>query len=114
MVNYVLLNSKHKLGGYLAFSGYIFDHHFPPNKIVKNLNDEQKQILKSKKDYHILATHSFNDDSVFYPNIIEGYYTYYKDYSDFKLFSFGELGHEFDTQPVLPYVRKWLKERMGK
>ena len=114
MVNYVLLNSKHKLGGYLAFSGYIFDHRFPPNKIVKNLNDEQKQILKSKKDYHILATHSFNDDSVFYPNIIEGYYTYYKDYSDFKLFSFGELGHEFDTQPVLPYVRKWLKESMGK
>ena len=114
MVNYALLNSKHELGGYLAFSGYVFDHHFPPNNIVKNLNDEQKQILKSKKDYHILATHSFNDDSVFYPKIIEGYYTYYKDYSDFTLLSFGKLGHKFDTQPIHPYVRKWLKESMGK
>ena len=112
MVNYVLLNSRHKLGGYLAFSGYVFDHHFPPNTVLTELNDEQKQILESKKDYHILATHSFNDDSVFYPKIIEAYYTYYKDYSDFKLLSFGELGHEFDTQPIHPYVRKWLKESM--
>ena len=114
MVNYVLLNSRHKLGGYLAFSGYVFDHHFPPNTVLTELNNEQKQILESKKDYHILATHSFNDDSVFYPKIIEGYYTYYKDYSDFTLLSFGKLGHEFDTQPIHPYVRKWLKESMGK
>ena len=114
MVNYVLLNSRHKLGGYLAFSGYVFDHHFPPNTVLTELNNEQKQILESKKDYHILATHSFNDDSVFYPKIIKGYYTYYKDYSDFTLLSFGKLGHEFDTQPIHPYVRKWLKESMGK
>ena len=114
MVNYVLLNSRHKLGGYLAFSGYVFDHHFPPNTVLTELNNEQKQILESKKDYHILATHSFNDDSVFYPKIIEGYYTYYKEYSDFTLLSFGKLGHEFDTQPIHPYVRKWLKESMGK
>ena len=114
MVNYVLLNSRHKLGGYLAFSGYVFDHHFPPNTVVKELSDEQKQILNSKKDYHILAAHSFNDNSVPYSRIIEGYYTYYQNYTDFKLLSFGELGHEFDNQPTHPFVRKWLKESMGK
>ena len=114
MTNYVLLNSRHRLGGYLAFSGYIFDHHFPPNSVEKNLNDEQKQILNSKKDYHILATHSFNDDSVTYSRVIEGYYTYYKDYTDFTLLSFGTLGHDFDDQPTHPIVRKWLKESMGK
>jgi predicted esterase len=114
MTNYVLLNSRHRLGGYLAFSGYIFDHHFPPNSVEKNLNDEQKQILNSKKDYHILATHSFNDDSVTYSRVIEGYYTYFKDYTDFTLLSFGTLGHEFENQPTHPFVRKWLKESMGK
>ena len=73
MVNYILLNSIHKLAGYLIFSGYILDHRFPPNEIVTELNDAQKEILNSKKDYHIIATHSFNDDSVFYPKIIEGF-----------------------------------------
>ena len=72
------------------------------------------KILESRKDYHILAAHSFNDDTVFYEQIIEGYYVYYKDYTDFTLLSFGELGHEFDTQPTHPLVRKWLKESMGK
>ena len=114
MVNYVLLNSRHKLGGYLAFSGYVFDHNFPPNYVVNELSDKQKQILESKKDYHILAAHSFNDDSVFYSRVIEGYYKYYKDYTDFTLFSFGKLGHDFDDQPTHPLVRKWLKESMGK
>ena len=114
MTNYVLLNSRHKLGGYLAFSGYVFDHHFPPNNVVKELSNEQKQILESKKDYHILAAHSFNDDSVFYSRVIEGYYTYYKDYTDFTLLSFGELDHNFVDQPTHPLVRKWLKESMGK
>ena len=114
MVNYALLNSRHKLGGYLAFSGYVLDHHFPPNTVVTELNDEQKQILNAKKDYHILAAHSFNDESVPYSRIIEGYYTYYQNYTDFKLLSFGKLGHEFDNQPTHPYVRKWLKESMGK
>ena len=110
MTNYVLLNSRHKLGGYLIFSGYVFDHHFPPNYVVTELNDEQKQILKSKKDYHILATHSFNDNTVFYSKIIEGYYTYYKDYTDFTLLGFGNVGHKFDTQPTHEIVRKWLKK----
>ena len=114
MVNYVLLNSRHRLGGYLAFSGYVLDHHYPPNTVVKELNDEQKQILNSKKDYHILAAHSFNDESVPYSRIIESYYTYYQNYSDFKFLSFGELGHKFENQPTHPYVRKWLKESMGK
>ena len=68
-----------------------------PNTLLTELNEEQKQVLESKKDYHILATHSFNDDSVFYPKIIEAYYAYYKYYSDFTLLSFGKLGHEFTT-----------------
>ena len=114
MTNYVLLNSRHKLGGYLAFSGYILDHHFPPNEVVTELSDSQKEVLNSKKDYHILATHSFNDDSVPFSKIIAGYYIYYKDYSDFKLLSFGKLGHKFDEQPIHPLVRKWLKESMEK
>ena len=114
MVNYVLLNSRHKLGGYLAFSGYVFDHHFPPNYVVNELTDEQKQILESKKDYHILAAHSFNDDAVFYSRAIESYYTYYKNYTDFTLLSFGKLDHNFEDQPTHPFVRKWLKESMGK
>ena len=114
MTNYVMLNSRNKLGGYLAFSGYIIDHHFPSNTVVKELSDEQKQILESKKDYHILASHSFNDGSVYYSRIIEGYYTYYKDYTDLTLLNFGELGHNFEDQPTHPFVRKWLQESMGK
>ena len=59
MVNYVLLNSRHKLGGYLAFSGYIFDHDLHYNQVILNLTDSQKEKINSKKDYHIIATHSF-------------------------------------------------------
>ena len=114
MTNYVLLDFNHELGGYLAFSGYIFHHFFPPNTVETNLTLTQKVYLLTRKDYHILATHSFNDNSVPYSRAIESYYTYFKEYTDFKLFSFGEIGHEFDTQPTHPYVRKWLKERMGK
>ena len=114
MTNYVLLNSKHKLGGYLAFSGYIFDHHFPANKLVTELTSEQKNILDSKQDYHILATHSFNDDSVSYDKIIEAYYTYFKNYIDFTLLSFSQKNNIFDRQPTHPLVRKWLKDSMGK
>ena len=114
MTNYVLLNSRHELGGYNSFSGYILDHHFPDNTVADVLSDTQKEILQSRKNYHILATHSFNDQNVFYPNIVQAYYTYYKDYTDFKFFSFGALLHEFYSQPVLPLVRLWLKQRMGK
>lgn len=114
MVNYVLLNSRHKLGGYLAFSGYILDHNFPCNSIVTSLSTTQKQILNSKKNYHILATHSFKDQDVYFSNSVESYYTYFKEYTDFKLYSFGALAHEFETQPVLPFVRLWMKKSMGK
>ena len=62
----------------------------------------------------MVATHSFNDQDVFYANSVESYYTYYKEFTDFNLYSFGELLHNFPTQPVLPYVRLWLKQRMGK
>ena len=114
MTNYVLLNSRHKLAGYMAFSGYILDHNFPYNYVLYNLTEKQKEVLDSKKDYHILATHSFNDNTVYYPNSIESYYVYFKEYTDFKLYSFGALSHSFIDQPVLPIVRSWLKESMGK
>ena len=114
MTNYALLNSRHELGGYLAFSGYIFDHELHYNKVLYNLTENQKQKIDSKKDYHILATHSLNDQIVTYPNPSEAYYTYYKEYTDFRLYSFGKLEHEFNTQPVLPLVKIWLKEKMGK
>lgn len=114
MTNYVMINSRHELGGYTAFSGYFMDHNFPDNYVIKDFSDTQKQILESKKNYHILATHSFNDQDVPYPNSVEGYYTYYKDYTDFNLYSFGALLHNFITQPVLPLVRIWLKQKMGK
>ena len=114
MTNYVLLNSRHELGGYLAFSGYVFDHEFPSNYLVDSLNPVQKEKLESRKNYHILATHSFNDDAVFYPLASSTYYTYYKDYTDLKLLSFGYLTHKFPEQPIHPYVKKWMKESMGK
>ena len=114
MVNYVLLNSRHKLGGYLAFSGYIFDHDLHYNQVILNLTDSQKEKINSKKDYHIIATHSFNDDGVFYQNSAESYFTYFREDTDFRLYSFGNLLHVFPQQPVLPHVKLWLKESMGK
>ena len=67
MVNYVLLNSRHKLGGYSSFSEYFFDENFSRNNNVgSNLNDIQKGILESKKNYNFLATYSFNEDLVNY------------------------------------------------
>jgi predicted esterase len=114
MTNYVLLNSRHELGGYLAFSGYIFDHDLHYNQVIHNLSDAQKKKINEKKDYHALATHSFNDNAVTYPNPSEAYYTYFKEFTDFRLYSFGALVHVFVEQPVLPLVRIWLKERMGK
>ena len=115
MVNYLLLNSRHKLGGYLAFSGFIFDEVFsPPNEVATTLSDVQKAKLDAKKDYHILAAHSFNDNAVSYSQSIQGYYTYFKDYTDFTLYSFGDLEHKFPEQPTNPQVKKWLKESMGK
>ena len=114
MTNYVLLNSRHELGGYLPFSGYVFDHNFPANSVPTSLSDTQKAILDARKNYHILASHSFNDDTVPYPLIIPGYYTYYKEYTDFQLLSFGLIKHVLETQPTLPIVKRWLKESMGK
>ena len=116
MTNYVLLNSRHELGGYTPFSGYILDHNFPDSYVTPEASwtDTQKQILESKKDYYILASHSFNDKTVYYPNSVEAYYTYFRYYTHFQLYSFGILDHELPTQPTLPLVKKWLKERMGK
>ena len=114
MTNYVLLNSRHQLGGYIAFSGYVFDHDFLENNIVYIMNSGQAAKLQSKKDYHILATHSFMDDAVFYQLAAESYRIYYNNYTDFKLLSFGALSHVLPEQPIHPYVKKWLKESMGK
>ena len=114
MTNYILLNSRHELGGYIAFSGYVFDHDFLENQIVENLSELQKEKLQSKKNYHILATHSYMDDAVFYALAAPSYQTYYPDYTDFKLLSFGNLGHKFAEQPIHPLVKQWLKTSMGK
>ena len=114
MTNYVLLNSRHELGGYIAFSGYVFDHDLSANTVIYTLTEAQQSKIDSKKDYHILATHSFNDNRVFYKNAAESYQEYYKKYTDFKLLSFGEIEHYLETQPILPIVRKWLRNRMNK
>ena len=116
MTSNVLLNSRHKLGGYLIFSGYIFDEHFDSGSVTDyaSLSSEQKDILESKKDYHIIATHSLKDTRVFYDQIIKMYYNYFQDYTDFQLYTFGELDHYFVEQPILPHVRMWLKESMNK
>ena len=114
MTNYILLNSRHELGGYIAFSGYVFDHDFLENQIVESLNDLQKEKLQSKKNYHILATHSYMDDAVFYALAAPSYQIYFADYTDFKLLSFGTLPHVFPEQPIHPLVRQWLKTSMGK
>jgi phospholipase/carboxylesterase len=116
MTNYVLLNSRHQLGGYIAFSGYVFDHDFSKNTIIykNDMTDTQKSKLQSRKDYHILATHSFMDNAVFYQLSAESYRVYYSDYTDFKLLSFAALPHVLREQPVHPFVKKWLKESMGK
>ena len=114
MTNYVLLNSRHELGGYIAFSGYVFDHDFPASQVAASLSDVQINKLESKKNYHILATHSFNDNAVPYNPAAPSYYYYYRDYTDFKLLSFGHLTHVFPEQPIHPIVKKWLKESMGK
>ena len=114
MTNYILLNSRHELGGYIAFSGYVFDHDFLENQIVESLSELQKAKLQSKKDYHILATHSYMDDAVFYALAAPSYQIYFADYTDFKLLSFGTLKHVFPEQPIHPLVKQWLKTSMGK
>ena len=114
MTNYVLLNSRHELGGYLAFSGYILDYDFPSSNVATSLTDAQKNKLEARKNYHILATHSFNDNAVFYEIATSTYYNYYKEYTDFQLYSFGNLLHVLPEQPIHSIVKKWLKESMDK
>ena len=114
MTNYILLNSRHELGGYIAFSGYVFDHDFYENSIVYNMNTDQKAKIDARKNYHILATHSFGDNAVFYQLSAESYRFYYHDYTDFKLLSFGMLPHVLPEQPMHSYVKQWLRESMGK
>ena len=114
MTNYILLNSRHELGGYLPFSGYVFDHDFSSNELITNLSDVQKAKLEARKNYHILAAHSFADDTVFYSLSTETYEVYFRNYTDFRLLSFGNIPHEFEEQPTHDFVRNWLKKSMGK
>ena len=116
MVNYVLLNSRHELGGYLPFSGYILDHEFPESTVVpaKNRTPKQNAKLESKKNYHVLATHSFNDNRVFYDKSTYSYSEYFRRYTNVLLISLGEEEHMFPYEPSIPIVRNWLKGRMGK
>ena len=114
MTNYILLNSRHELGGYVACSGYVFDHDFSDNQMIYDLSDTQRSKLEARKNYHILATHSFADDGVFYQLAAESYRYYYHNYTDFRLYSFGELLHVFPQQPTHDAVRNWLKKSMGK
>ena len=114
MTNYILLNSRYELGGYLPFSGYIFDHDFSSNQLITNLTSVQLSKLEARKNYHILATHSFADETVFYNLAAESYSVYFRNYTDFTLFSFGNIGHEFEKQPIFYNVRNWLKKSMGK
>ena len=114
MTNYILLNSRYELGGYLPFSGYVFDHDFSSNQLITNLTSVQLSKLEARKNYHILATHSFADETVFYNLAAESYSVYFRNYTDFTLFSFGNIGHEFEKQPIFYNVRNWLKKSMGK
>ena len=114
MTTYILLNSAHELGGYVVFSGYVFDHDFLENQIIYDLSDAQTKKLKDRENYHIIATHSFKDDGVFYPMAHPSYQYYCANYTDFKLISFGLLPHVLPEQPIHPIVKNWLKERMGK
>ena len=115
MTNYVLLNSRYKLGGYIAFSGYVFDHEFPANYLADfPLSDVRQNKLDSRKDYPIIATHSFHDNAVFYSLSSLSYYSYYENYTDFKFLSFGNLLHVLPEQPIHPTVKKWIIEKMGK
>lgn len=113
MVNYVLLNSRHKLGGYTSFSEYFFDENFSRNNNVgSNLNDIQKGILESKKNYNFLATYSFNEDLVNYNDVMNLYYNSYKEYTNFKFYIYKNLG--FIYKPVLKPVKKLFQEKMEK
>ena len=106
MVNYVLLNSRHELGGYLPFSGYILDHEFPESTVVpaKNRTPKQNEKLESKKNYHVLASHSFNDNRVFYELATYSYSEYFRGYTNALLISFGEAKHIFPYEPSLPIL----------
>ena len=114
MTNYILLNSRHELGGYIAFSGYVFDHEFFTNLVLYTLSDIQLAKLEARKNYHIIASNSFADNVVLYNFANEGYRNYFYNYTAFKLYNFGGLGHVFLEQPTHEDVRNWLKKRMGK
>ena len=116
MTNYVLLNSRHELGGYIPYSGYVFDHDFLENQIipVSQLTQTQLDKLDKRKDYHIIATLSYKDDTVFYQMAAPSYQYYYENYTNFVFLSFGVLNHLFPPQPVHSLIKKWLLKRMGK
>ena len=114
MTNYVMLNSRHELGGYLPFNGYIFDDHFSTNlTVLHNLNNEQIEILDNRKDYYICASNTFNDEILPFSLVISQYDYYFINYTNTLHYSFGVVKNILETQPTLPMVKIWLKERMG-
>ena len=112
MTTYILLNSRHELGGYIVFSGSVFDHDFSENEIINPLNEDQIKKLQNVENYHIIATHSHKDNRVFYPMAAPTYQYYFGNYTDFKLVSFGLLPHILPEQPTHKIVRNWLEERI--
>ena len=112
MTTYILLNSRHELGGYIVFSGGVFDHDFSENEIINPLNEDQIKKLQNVENYHIIATHSHKDNRVFYPMAAPTYQYYFGNYTGFKLVSFGLLPHILPEQPTHKIVRNWLEERI--
>lgn len=94
----------------MLFFWVFFDHNFPFNITVTNLTNIQKDIIDSKKNYNFLATYSFTDDIIPYSSIINSYYNYFNEYTNFLFLSFKNFG--FINMPVLDTIKMWIEQRM--
>jgi len=112
MVNSIILNSKHELGGFIPLSGYILDNGFLYNNISINLIKEQKEILERKKSYKIFATYPLNNQDIYETRTIQNYLAYYGEFTNFNLHLYRTLKNEFLEQPIFPIIKQWLKEIM--
>ena len=112
MVNSIILNSKHELGGFISLSGFILDNGFSYNNISTNLTNEQKEISEHKKIYKIFATYSLNNQDLNKTGTIQNYLSYYGEFTNFNLYVYRALKNEFLEQPIFPIIKQWLKEIM--
>jgi hypothetical protein len=110
MVNSIILNSNHEFGGFISLSGFILDNGFLYNNISTNLTNEQKEILEHKKTYKIFATYSLNNQDINKTRAIQNYLDYYREFTNFNLYVYRTLKNEFIEQPILPIIKRWLKE----